>query len=80
MVGIPETAEDPPKNPSDDDLELRLSEESSEDDKDSSEIEEETKEIENTLNPKGEVECALRREKAPQPGSKPRKEDGDLRE
>ena len=43
VVGIRETTEEPPKNPSEDDLELRLSEESSEDDNDSFEIEEETK-------------------------------------
>ena len=77
-MGIRETAENPSKNPSEDEPDLRLSEESSEDDEDSLEIEGENKENRNTLNPKGEVECTLRREKAPQPGSKPKQEDGNL--
>ena len=41
------------RNSSDDDLELRLSEENSEDDKDSSEIEEETKGNRKHAEPKG---------------------------
>ena len=53
MGEIPERTESPPLHPSEDDLELRLSEEISEDDKDSSEIEEENKTKKKHAEPKG---------------------------
>ena len=53
VVENPENQENPPRNSSDEDLELRLSEEDSEDDKDSSEKEEEIRGNRKHAEPKG---------------------------